>query len=180
MRPGNILINNLVRFNYKGKIYPVNPKCNPVLGIKTYAGISEIPGEIELVFSLLGIDGNLTLLEECSRKRVKGMVVAAGGYSDGGVEGRKKEEELVESAHKYGIRIIGPNTVGYSNPYNDFILSMIDTKQPLKGNASFICQTGQFATNIIEWFMSFGKTGISQCIDLGNKSDIDDSDVLEY
>jgi acyl-CoA synthetase (NDP forming) len=70
--------------------------------------------------------------------------------------------------------------VGYSNPYNDFILSMIDTKQPLKGNASFICQTGQFATNIIEWFMSFGKTGISQCIDLGNKSDIDDSDVLEH
>ncbi len=180
MRPGNILINNLVRFKYKGKIYPVNPKSNPILGLKTYADISEIPGEIELVFSLLGIDGNITLLEECSRKRVKGMVVAAGGYSDGGVEGRKKEEELVESAHKYGIRIIGPNTVGYSNPYNDFILSMIDTKQPFKGNASFICQTGQFATNIIEWFMSFGKTGISQCIDLGNKSDIDDSDVLEY
>jgi acyl-CoA synthetase (NDP forming) len=57
---------------------------------------------------------------------------------------------------------------------------MIDLKQQLKGNASFICQTGQFATNIIEWFMSFGKTGISQCIDLGNKSDVDDADVLEY
>jgi acyl-CoA synthetase (NDP forming) len=180
MRPGNILINNLVRFNYKGKIYPVNPKCNSILGLKTYARISEIPGQIELVFSLLGIDGNLTLLEECSRKGVKGMVVAAGGYSDSGLEGRKKEEKLVELAHKYGIRIIGPNTVGYSNPYNDFILCMIDLKQQLKGNASFICQTGQFATNIIEWFMSFGKTGISQCIDLGNKSDVDDADVLEY
>jgi len=73
MRPGNILINNLVRFNYKGKICPVNPKSNPVLGLKTYAGIAEIPGEIELVFSLLGIEGNLTLLEECSRKQAKGL-----------------------------------------------------------------------------------------------------------
>ena len=180
MRPGNILINNLVRFNYQGKIYPVNPKSKPILGLKTYSTISEIPGEIDLVFSLIGIEGNLGLIEDCSRKGVKGLVVAAGGYSDGGNEGREKEKKLVETAHKYGMRIIGPNTVGYSNPYNNFILSMIDTKEPLKGRASFICQTGQFATNIIEWFMSFGKTGISQCIDLGNKADIDDSDVLEY
>ena len=173
---GHQCVKNLIESGYEGKIYPVNPKADEIEGLKCYHSIEEIPDEVDIALITVPAKYVPAVAEECGRKGVKGLVIIASGFSE---VGRKDlEDQVVEIARKYGMRILGPNVVGIMN-------------NPLKANASFgpylpypgkaalISQSGALliAMDARTWT---DKVGISHMISIGNMADLDFADLIEY
>ncbi len=173
---GHQCVKNLIESEYKGKIYPVNPKANEIKGLKCYHSISDIPDEVDLALIVVPAKYVPAVAEECGKKGVKGLVIIASGFSE---IGRKDlEDQVVQIAKKYGMRILGPNVVGVLN-------------NPLKANASFapylpypgkaalISQSGALliAMDARTWS---DKVGISDMISIGNMADLNFGDLIEY
>jgi acetyltransferase len=112
---GHIIMQNLLDHNFKGPIYPVNPKSKYIKSFKTYASVSEIPDEVDLVN--ISIKNTIVpyVLEDCGKKGVKFAIVHTAGFKEVGEEGLQLERQIVEIAHKYGMRIYGPNSQGIQN-----------------------------------------------------------------
>jgi len=173
---GHQCVKNLIESGYKGKIYPVNPKADEIAGLKCYHSITEIPDEIDIALIVVPAKYVPSVAEECGKKGVKGLVIIASGFSE---IGRKDlEDEVVNIARKYGMRVLGPNIVGILN-------------NPLKANASFapylpypgkaalISQSGALliAMDARTWS---DKVGISHMISIGNMADLNFGDLINY
>jgi len=163
----------LLNYGYKGKLYPVNPATEEILGLKCYPSVKAIPGEIDLAVILTPGQMVPQLVKECTDKGIKAITVVAQGFADGDVHGEKLQEEIVRLAHGGGARIIGPNTFGTGNAFIKFnsAFTFIDMKEVPIG---VICQTGLFMSGLPNFPM------VGKGIDLGNTGDVDFSDGLEY
>jgi len=179
-KPGYMMLENLIRWGFNGKIYPVNPSGGGILGIKTYKSLKDVPEDVELVASLAPAKDTMKIIEQAGDKEVKGIVLVSSGFSGAGKEGSRIERDVVDMAHKNGMRIIGPNAIGPINTSNDFVLSFYPIESLKKGHVAFIAQSGQFVAPLMEFIFSFLHVGMSKSFDLGNKCDIEEADVLEY
>lgn len=179
-RPGYMIIENLLNWGFNGDIFPVNPKSEEIMGLKAYKRVEDLPVGIELVLSLAPAEETPKIIEKCANKGIKSIVVVSGGFSESGEEGSRLEEEVVRIAKEKGIRVIGPNAVGPVNTSNNFISPFYPIKDLLKGVASFIAQTGQFSCPVMEFMCSTMRIGVNKSIDLGNRYDVDEADVVEY
>lgn len=179
---GRIILENFKK-RFKGKIYPVNPKYNEILGLKCYPSVKDIPEPIDLVVICIPAPSVPKVLEEAGQKGVKGAIIISGGFRETGTDkGRFLEERIIEISKKYGIRIIGPNCLGiYDNwtGVDTFFLPDKKMKRPKKGLISFISQSGAFASALLDW-MAYNNIGISRAISYGNKVDVDDVDLIEF
>ncbi len=140
---GHIVIQNLVDHNFKGPIYPINPKSKVIKSFRTYPTIGDVPDEIDLVN--ISIKNTLVpaILEECGKKGVKFAIVHTAGFKEVGEEGLKLEKQIVEVAHKYGMRIYGPNSQGIQNSDPSVSVYANFTFVPMKpGNISIVAQSG--------------------------------------
>ncbi len=179
-RPGYTVVENLTREGFTGKIYPIHPEAKEILGLRTFTNIEEVPYDVEMALSLAPVSETRQVVEQCIRKGVKGIEILTGGFSEVGEEGQSLEKEIVSLATNAGVRIMGPNVVGPMNSKNNLIVTLGPFKIARKGSVALICQSGNLLHPKEEWMFSFHRMGISKSIDLGNKSDIDDVDVLEY
>jgi acyl-CoA synthetase (NDP forming) len=177
---GHSLLKNLIDLGFKGKIYPVNPKADEILGLKTYPRVDLIDHEVDLAIILVPATSVPQVIRECAKKRVKGAVICSSGFRESGEPGRKLEEETVRIAKESGIRIIGPNTTGILNTSNNFTTSFVPLPRLQKGNVAFIAQTGLLAAAAFWWIISTQPFDVSKVVGLGNKCDVDDAEVLEY
>ena len=177
---GHYLLLNLIDLGFKGKVYPVNLKADEVLGLKAYPRVDLIPDEVEVVAIIVPASSVPRVMRDCAKKGVKGVVILSSGFREAGGEGVKFEREIVETAKKAGIRIVGPNTTGILNTSNSFTTSFVPLPKLRKGNVAFIAQTGLFAAAAFWWILSAEPFGLNKVIGLGNKSDVDDSEALEY
>ncbi|MGQ9460277.1 MAG: acetate--CoA ligase family protein [Candidatus Bathyarchaeaceae archaeon] len=177
---GHFMLVNLLDLGFKGKVYAVNPKAEEVLGLKCYPRVDLIPDEVELAAIIVPASLVPQVMRDCARKGVKGVVICSSGFREAGGEGVKLEREIVEIAKKAGIRIVGPNTTGILNTANNFTTSFVPLPKLRKGNVAFIAQTGLFAAAAFWWILSAEPFRLSKVMGLGNKSDVDDSDALEY
>jgi len=109
---GNVLARNLLKSGYSKPVYLVNIKGGQVLGRETYKSILDVPGEVELAVIAIPSRFVLETVEQCGVKGVKGVVVISAGFKEVGPEGAALERQLVETAHKYGMRVQGPNCLG--------------------------------------------------------------------
>ncbi|WFO76098.1 CoA-binding protein [Desulfurococcaceae archaeon MEX13E-LK6-19] len=179
---GRIILENFIK-RFKGKIFPVNPKYNEILGLKCYPTVKDIPEPVDLVVISIPAPSVPKVLEDAGEKGVKGAIIISGGFRETGTEeGRALEEKVVEIAKKYGIRIIGPNCLGiYDNwtGVDTFFLPDEKMKRPKRGLISFISQSGAFASALLDW-MAYNNIGISRAISYGNKVDVDDVDLIEF
>lgn len=179
--PGKIgyqILKNCLDQGYKGTVYPVNPKADEILGLKCYPSIGDIPGTLDLVAIVIPNQAIPGVLEACGSKGVKGAVVYAGGFAESGPEGTLLQEEMVETARRNGIRILGPNINGLYNASISLNLSF-NQFQPLGGPASIVSQSGSLSSGVV--FQSIRQGfGFSKFISLGNKADVSEIDVLEY
>ncbi len=177
-KAGTIILKNLLNHGFKGKIYPVNPKTEEILGLKTYKEIGEIPEKVDVAVVAVKAEKVPKIMEECVKKGVKGTVIISSGFAE---EGRKDlEEEILKIAKKEGLRIIGPNTTGVYNTENNFITSFVQLIKSGKGDIAFIAQTGLFLGFQLEHLLTHEKLKLSKVIGLGNKCDIDDAEALNY
>jgi len=173
---GYRIVENIVNSGYRGGIYPVNPKGGEVLGIRMYRDLSEVDGTVDVAMIAIPARFVLDAVEECGKGGVKHLVIVTSGFSEIGK--RSEERALVEAARKYGMRILGPNIFGIYSAG----ASLDATFGPggiLPGHVAIITQSGALGIAMI------GKTaaeslGLSALVSVGNKSDIDESDLLEY
>ncbi len=177
--PGKIgytVLDNLIKEGYKGNIYPINPSCEDILGLKTYGSVLDIPGECDAALITVPAKYCIQVTEECGKKGIKGLIVITSGFSE--VGRRDLEDEMVAIAHRYGMRILGPNIVGtLSN--SDKLNASFAPFLPYNGKATLISQSG--ALLIALDASSFTRAvGFDKLISIGNMSDVDFADLIEW
>lgn len=174
---GYVLANNLLKSGYDAPIYLVNVKGGEILGQQAYKSINDIPGDVELAVICIPSKFVLSTVEECGEKGVKALIVISAGFKETGHEGAELEKKLVETAHKYGMRIQGPNCLGAINTHVPYDLSFASTL-PKKGSIGFVTQSGALGTAILDWIIA-EEIGFGSIISLGNKADLDEVDFIE-
>jgi len=173
------LVDNLVKLGFKGKIFPVNPNTDEIVGLKAYASLRDIEAEVDLVVSAVPARMTLDVMKECVDKGGKGVVVVAGGFSDAGELGRREQFEMGQLLKGNGIRAVGPNALSPINSANNLVISFMPTRKIIAGGVSLVFQSG-FYDPRLNWIFCDFHLGVNKLLDLGNKMDINEVDALEY
>jgi len=169
-------VKHLLHFKFSGRTYPINPSYKDVLGIKVYPDIKSVPESVDLAFILIPPHAVQEVVKECAEKGVKAFIIGSDGFAERDGQGVRLQQELVYFARQKGIRIIGPNTLGVVNTANGLITNPYVSGEIKRGGIAIITQSGLFGSHATD----FSQRSISKICDLGNKSDIDETDVLEY
>lgn len=170
------IVDNMTRYGYRGNIYPINPKAGLVLGRQAYASVLDVPEEIDLAVIVIPAPLVAGAMEQCGQKGVKGVIVITAGFREVGGNGMKLERRLVEIAHEYGMRMIGPNCIGIIDtviPLNTSFTSGM----PRPGNIAFMTQSGALAQSVLDWAEGQG-IGFSRFVSIGNKADCSENDFI--
>jgi len=173
---GNSVMKNLINGGYRGAIYPIHPSASEILGKKAYKSVKDVPGEIDVAVFAIPAKFVAQALTEVGEKKIPGAVLIPSGFAEtGNVAG---QEELVSIGRKYGVRLMGPNIYGfYYTPSN--LCATFCTAYDGKGKAALSSQSGGIGMAIIGFSRS-AKMGVSAIVGLGNKSDIDEDDLLAF
>ena len=173
---GNSVMKNLINGGYKGKIHPIHPKADDILGYKAYQSVKDVPGDIDVAVFAIPAKFVAQALTEVGEKRIPGAVLIPSGFAEtGNVEG---QDAIVEIARKYDVRLMGPNIYGfYYTPKN--LCATFCTPYDVQGKAALSSQSGGIGMAIIGFSRS-AKMGVSAIVGLGNKSDIDEDDLLYF
>lgn len=177
---GHIVLKNLLDHNFKGPIYPVNPKSKYIKSFKAYTSVSEIPDEVDLVN--ISIKNTLVpyVLEDCGKKGVKFAIVHTAGFKEVGEEGLELERQIVKIAHKYGMRIYGPNSQGIQNSNPEVSVYANFTFVPMfPGNISIVAQSGGVGETLKIHLYRIGK-GIRMYSSFGNEADVSMNEIIDY
>ena len=173
---GNSVMKNLINGGYKGKILPIHPKAAEIMGYKAYRTVNDVPGEIDVAVFAIPAKLVAGALTECGEKKIAGAVLIPSGFAETGQHAM--QEELVGIGRKYNIRLMGPNIYGfYYTPAN--LCATFCTAYDVKGSAALSSQSGGIGMAIIGFSRS-AKMGVSAIVGLGNKSDIDEDDLLLF
>lgn len=176
---GYAVLENLVNGGYAevGKIFPINPKADEILGQKAYPTVLDVPDEIDLAVIVIPYPYVPAVLEECGKKKIPGVVVISAGFREAGMEGLERELELVEIAKKYQFRLIGPNCLGIIDTFTP-INASFSAGTPPQGPMAFMSQSGALGTAILDWAQA-GRLGLAKFVSLGNKADVSEIDLLK-
>jgi len=177
---GNRVIKNLVDFEFKGPIYPINPKADEVRGIKAYKSIMDCPDGIDVVHMVIPAKFVPQAVEDCGKKGVKNIIINSGGFSEIGPEGEAIEKDFLARAKKYGIRMFGPNCQGIINSDPDIraYCNFTFTK-PDVGFISIVALSGGVAEVIHQGFSEMG-IGTRIYASNGNACDITIPEIIRY
>ncbi len=177
---GHIVMQNLLDHNFRGPIYPINPKSRSIKSFKAYPSVSEVPDEVDLVN--ISIKNTLVpyVLEDCGKKGVKFAIVHTAGFKEVGEEGLELERQIVEIAHKYGMRIYGPNSQGIQNSDPEVSVYANFTFVPMfPGNISIVAQSGGVGETLKLHLYRIGK-GIRMYSSFGNEADVSMNEIIDY
>jgi acetate---CoA ligase (ADP-forming) len=163
---------------FKGKIFPVNPNAEEVLGLKCYKSILDIKDKIDVAVFCIPAQFVNQAMEECAKKKVKVAVIISAGFAEFNEEGKIMQQQVIETAKKAGIRVVGPNCLGIIRTPNKMNASFAPSMPP-EGNIAFISQSGALADSIIDWALR-DRYGFSTIISFGNGADVDAADFLEW
>ena len=177
---GNSILDSLVNYDYKGKVYPINPKSEEIFGQKCYPSVGEIPEAVDLV--VVSVDLSITppVLEDCAKKGVHNVVIVSGGGKELGGERAAYEAEVKRLSAKHNIRIIGPNCIGMFNAANRLDCAFQGQERMVRaklGNVAFFSQSGTMGISMLE---SADVFRLSKMISFGNRSAVDEADMIWY
>ncbi len=177
---GGALFHNLVKHDFQGAVYPVNPKSEVVQSVKAYPTVEALPEAVDLALIVVpGSQVNATL-EACGRRGVRAAVVISAGFKEVGGAGVEREQEMVAIARRYGMRIVGPNCLGVLNTEPGVSMDATFAPPfPPAGPVAFSSQSGALGLAIIEYANALN-VGLSQFISVGNKADVSGNDLLEF
>jgi len=179
-KPGNDVVRNILANEFGGRLYLVNPKGGEILGRKVHASIQDLPEGIDLAIVILPAQANPQAIRDLAAKGIKAIVLAAGGFAEVDEKGEALQEELVQAIRQTGVRVIGPNTSGHTSTPHHFTSSFFPLGKIPRGKISYIAQTGNFATHTMRYIMSAENYGVARVVGLGNKLDMEESEVLEF
>jgi len=180
---GHMILKSIIESNFKGKVYPINPKGGEILGLKVYRSVLEIPDDVDL--AVIAVPPKIVpqVIEDCGKKRIRAAVIISGGFKETGAEGAELERRTVETAKKYGIRIIGPNCIGVfcpENGINTFFQVKERMLRPGPGGIAFLTQSGTYGCTLLEWIAESPGIGVSKFVSYGNRCDVDETELVRY
>ena len=178
---GNSVMESLVKHDYKGKVYPVNAKgYSEIMGVKAYRNLLDIQDPIDVVIVTVDLKFVPDLLIECGKKNIHNMVIISGGGKELGGERADIEQRIQDLSRELNIRIIGPNCIGIFNGENRLDCAFqghLRMLRPKQGNVAFLSQSGTVGIAFMETSDAFG---LSKMISYGNRSDVDEADMIHY
>jgi len=173
----SVILKNLIVGGYNGKIYPINPKYTEIQGRETFPDILTVKESIDMVCIAIPYQFVDTIVDQCIEKKVKSVVIITAGFKETGEEGKALEEKITEKLQSAGIRLLGPNCLGFINNKAKINLSFA-RQNPGDGNIAFVSQSGAFCTAILDMACESG-IGFSHIISLGNKADIHENELMQ-
>ncbi|MDB5407141.1 MAG: hypothetical protein JWL84_2053 [Rhodospirillales bacterium] len=173
---GNSVMKNLINGGYQGKIYPIHPKAEEIMGLKAYKSVKDVIGEIDVAVFAIPAKFVAAALIECGEKKIPGAVLIPSGFAEtGNVEG---QDEIQAIGRKYNVRLMGPNIYGFYYTWKNLCATFC-TAYDVRGHAALSSQSGGIGMAIIGFSRS-AKMGVSAIVGLGNKSDLDEDDLLTF
>jgi acyl-CoA synthetase (NDP forming)/GNAT superfamily N-acetyltransferase len=177
---GHAVLSNLLRGNFTGPVFPVNPDARSVRGVRAYASVTDIPDEVDLAVVAVPAAGIDEVMDSCLAKGVKALVVVSAGFADAGVGGGVHERRLVGEARAHGMRVIGPNALGVANTDPEVRLNAtLAPDVPGRGRVGFFSQSGALGIAILAAAKERG-LGLSTFVSAGNRADLSGNDLLQY
>ncbi|MDR3282606.1 MAG: acetate--CoA ligase family protein [Candidatus Methanoplasma sp.] len=175
---GGMLLKNMIDAGFKGGLYPVNPKGGEIQGVKAYASVTEIGKPVDL--AVVAVKNTLVIegMDRLGKAGVKCASILTAGFREESAEGAELEKKLLEAAKKNGVRILGPNCFGNMNIKDGVNVTFTHIVPPI-GNIAILSQSGALGSSILEWAKST-KLGNSKFVTFGNKSDVDEGDLIPY
>lgn len=178
---GNSVMESLVKHDYKGKVYPVNAKgYSEIMGVKAYKNLLDIKDPVDVVIVTVDLKFVPDLLTECGKKNIHNMVIISGGGKELGGERAAIEKRIQDLSRELNVRIIGPNCIGIFNGENRLDCAFqghLRMLRPKQGNVAFLSQSGTVGIAFMETSDAFG---LSKMISYGNRSDVDEADMIHY
>ena len=175
---GAIILKNIILSKFPGKIYPVNPNAENINDLKCYPNVASLPEVVDLALIAIPAAGVIQVLTEIGEKGIKNVVVYSAGFKEIGEEGKILEDTLIQTSQKYGINLLGPNCLGFVNKLCPVNATFGQTVHQ-DGDLRFISQSGALAASLFDYCNATG-LGFSEFITLGNKSVVNENDVLNY
>lgn len=176
---GFVALHNLLRFGYRGEVFPVNREGSEILGRPSLRDVSELPeGRADLVFVCTPNAVNVPLLRACAARGVKAAFVASGGYAEAGDEGRARERELVQEADALGMVMAGPNGQGVVSTAVSMCAQIV-APYPPPGRISVVSQSGNLVSSFLNYAERTG-VGVSKAVSAGNAAQTTLADYYEY
>jgi acyl-CoA synthetase (NDP forming) len=173
---GNSVMRNLINGGYKGTIVPVHPKAEEILGVKAYKSVLDYPGEVDVAVFAVPAHLCVGAMDQVGQKKIPGAVMIPSGFAE--TDNQPLQDELLATARKHNVRVMGPNIYGfYYTPEN--LCATFCTAFDVKGKAALSSQSGGVGMSIIGFARST-KMGVSAIVGLGNKSDLDEDDLLTF
>jgi len=177
---GNKLFHNLLHHEFTGVVYPVNPNAKVVAAVQTYPSVLDIPGEVDLAIIITPAETVPRVMEECGQKGVRGVMVISAGFGESGPEGMESQNEILETARRYGMRLVGPNCMGIVNTDPEVNMNAtFSSVFPPKGGIAMSTQSGALGLAILEYARNLN-IGLSTFVSIGNRADVSSNDLLQY
>jgi acetyltransferase len=175
---GHVILRNMIGAGYQGKLYPVNPKAEEILGLKCYPSLLHIPEEVDLVVVAVPPQAVLQVMEQAAQKGIRAAIIITAGYKETGMEGAEAERRLAAFCREKGIRVLGPNCLGLINTAVG-MNATFTAGDPAEGGIAISSQSGAICAVLLDW-ASGVKTGFSKFVSVGNKMDIEEAYLLSY
>jgi len=175
---GFMVLLNILKGGYAGTVYPVNPKGESILGLPCYRSIGEIPGTVDLAIITVPASSVSSLIDDCGKKEIPNVIVITSDFSETGHGGAILERHIVEKARGYGMRIVGPNTMGVFSA-GPRLNALMPPVEPLHGPVSMFSQSGNVGTQMLSWGAEEG-VGFEKYVSSGNEGDLTCEDYLRY
>ncbi len=173
---GNIIVDNMISAGFKGKILPVNPTAETILGLPVVKDIADLPRPLDLAVICVPPKSVLGALESLTTLPTRAVIIITAGFKEVGKDGYYLEEQVKNLAKEHDIALLGPNCLGLINPA-DGLNASFAVGQPLAGNIAFFSQSGALCVSILDWALGYN-IGFSKFISLGNKAVLDEADML--
>jgi acetyl coenzyme A synthetase (ADP forming)-like protein len=171
------LARNLVQSNYQGVVHFVNPKGGRLLSRPIYPNVGQVPDPVDLAILLIPARFIPQSLAECGARGIRAVVIGSGGFRETGPEGAALEEQCIRIARQQGMRILGPNCIGFLDTHLPIDATFLPPPGPLPGDVAFISHSGAICAAVIDWARGQG-FGLSRLVSLGNQADVNETDTL--
>jgi acetyltransferase len=171
------VIRNLLKYRYSGEIYPVNKNAFEIQGQTCFESVGKVPDPVDLAVIIVPAKTVAAVLEECGERGIKYVIIVTGGFSETGPEGKLMEEELIEVASRYDIRMVGPNCIGTIDTHTPVNTTFV-VGMPEPGEIGFISHSGAMVAAIIDWADGSG-IGFSRIASLGNQIDVNEIEMTK-
>lgn len=177
---GHRVVRNLVAVPFKGAVYPVHPEAHSIAGLRAHPSVQAIPDEVDVAVICVPAREVNAVVEDCGHAGVDAVVIISAGFAETGPDGRALEDEVVATARRFGVRIVGPNCLGVINTAPDVGLHATFAEiRPLAGPVGLLSQSGTLGAVILERARMKG-LGVSSFVAVGNKADLSGNDLLQY